>query len=349
MNYKEKYLKYKLKYLNLRNKFSGGMEDDSMLKGGGDDDDNSMLEDDSNEGSDMASGPTSEMPESSNIEVPQIDTQQLLVVGVSNIGQLEFINNQFQFNTITGIINARPECVNPDLVPCPYTHHALTHVVNLGKAHFYKKYGKSIAENKYKYFQDLLRISKSIPNYLLIKYSYFNTHTNIESLLEDIGKMYNSYYDKKTGEMTDKGNEFLRMCGFGDDEMAAELGNGFDASKYLINIAKIHLQHVIDTLKSLKNTSGVELNYYSAIEYFKVTLTDFLKIGFINKFLEIDEGVYKDTLESYNMLVTDTGTEVLRTMGVQMISDLDMDHFINNKVQFLWEAEGIPGTPKIVI
>ena len=320
MNYKEKYLKYKLKYLNLRNKFSGGMEDGSV---------------------------EDEMLASSNIEVPRLQINRQIEGVVTNIGELEFINNQFQFNTITRTINmtTRLEGVNPHLVPSPYTHYALTHVVNLGKKHFYKKYGKFIAEDKYKYFQDLLRISKTIPNYLLIEYYYFNNHTSIESLLIDISKLYKSY-TYENGDITDKGIEFLRIqCGF----VTNEIDHKIDDFKYLINIAKIHLQHVIDTLKFLRNKSEVELNYSSAIEYFKVTLTDFLKIGFINKFLEIDRGVYEATLESYNMLVTETGIKVLRASGVQMIHGLDMDHFINYKVQFFWEANGIPGTPRIVI
>ena len=329
MNYKGKYLKYKLKYLNLRNKFSGGVS-----------------------------------PAWSNIEIPQIN-RRLLKAAVSNINQLEFINNQFQFNSTTGIINmiTRPEgVVMPHMVPM-YTRYAMTHLVNLGKMHFLLKQGDDPqAMNNHKYLEGLLPISRVIPNVLLVSYLDLNTHTNIKNVLDDFDTMYNSY-TSGSGEMeevTVPGINVLNSCGFLTEARALEMGNGavpsefiekiideekLDAFKYIINIAKIHLQYIRETLISLENNYRVNLDYRSAVNYFKVTLTDFFKIGFINKFLEIDEDVYKDSLESYNMLVRDTGLEVLRTMNVTMISDSKMDRFINEKVLFFWDTNGIEGKP----
>jgi hypothetical protein len=120
--------------------------------------------------------------------------------------------------------------------------------------------------------------------------------------------------------------------------------NKLNSFKYIIDIAKIHLSEYYNFLDTLERRMGgrviaVQYNYESFVNYFKITIADFLKVGFLSKFFERDVNVYRDSRDSYNKLVEDTvreqGPDRLWHVGISM----------EKKVRDLFKQNSMPGRP----
>ena len=325
MNYKKKYLKYKVKYLNLK-----------KLRGG-------------------SSGGMIPASEDGTITV----STMVGLETIANITQLQYTPGEFKFNPNEGTLNIvyRTHLDTECIIDTPRT---MGQLLNLAKINFYQK--DSNIPPAYEYLKDLLSICTQLFYEVekeLFRSSYHSTNSyDLDIILNKIKLLYN-YEDAGLNQY---GTAVLNRWGFVTRNYAVANQTGpedrrfigiiiddakLESFKYIIDIAKIHLTNFFETVSTLERPMGgrgrvsaVQFNYQSIVNYFKITLADFLKIGFLSKFFEIDEDVYRASMDWYNTVAVETVARE-QARGWLWHVGISMD----DKVRDLFKQNNMPGIP----